>query len=222
MTQPIILAIDTCEGVCSAALVREGQALASRMERIGRGHAERLLPLIEELLAEAAAGYADLGCIAVCVGPGTFTGLRIGLSVARGMALANDVPCVGLMSLPVLAAQAQAEGHADPVHAIVMGRGGQGFYQAFDGVADNGLPQPITEAGCFDGDDIATRINRRPGLVVGSGADLVGAPHAINAVDPVTLARLSVLLDPLAYLPEPAYLRDADAKKAKAILPVQQ
>ncbi len=220
MTDPILLAIDTCEGTCSAALVRGGYTIASRMERIGRGHAERLLPMISELMAEASIGYEALSRLAVCTGPGTFTGLRIGLSVARGLALAKGLPCVGLMSLPVLAAQADADADT-AVHAIVMGRGGQGFYQAFQGKAADGLPQPVEGAACLDGDVIAEKVAARPGIVVGSGATLVGDASPHDAVDPVVLARLARNLDPAAYAPEPAYLREADAKKAKALLTVE-
>ncbi|SDE60823.1 tRNA threonylcarbamoyladenosine biosynthesis protein TsaB [Kordiimonas lacus] len=220
MTDMTLLAIDTCEGTCSAALVRESETLTSRMERIGRGHAERLLPMIAELMAEAGIGYGDLDRIAVCTGPGTFTGLRIGLSVARGLALTKGLSCVGLMSLPVLAAQAGA-GSGAIVHAIVMGRGGQGFYQAYQGTRPDGLPQPISDAECLDGDVIVAKVAAQPGVVVGSGASLVGAESSHDAVDPVVLARLACGLDPSNYTPEPAYLRDADAKKAKALLTVE-
>ena len=220
MTDPILLAIDTCEGTCSAALVRGEESLSSRMERIGRGHAERLLPMISELMAEAGLGYADLTRIAVCIGPGTFTGLRIGLSVARGLALSKGLPCVGLMSLPVLAAQAGADPDT-AVHAIVMGRGGQGFYQAFEGVSPDGLPIPVSDAACLDGDVIAAKVAAQPGIVVGSGAPLVDMSSDQDAVDPVVLARLARELNPVRHAPEPAYLRDADAKKGKALLPVE-
>lgn len=220
MAEPVILSIDTCEKTCSAALVRGTTVLASRMERIGRGHAERLLPMITELMAEAGVDYDAIGRLVVCTGPGTFTGLRIGLSVARGLGVAKDVPCVGLMSLPVLAASTEAGNSV--VHAIVMGRGGQGFYQAFQGQDENGLPRALIEAACLDGDVMAAHIRTNPGAVVGSGASLVGEASPIDAVDPVCLARLGKCLDPSLFPPEPAYLRDADAKKGKALLPVEK
>lgn len=219
MTDLTLLSIDTCEGTCSAAIVRGGQVLSRRMEKIGRGHAERLLPMISEMMAEADVQYDVLYRVVVCTGPGTFTGLRIGLSVARGLALAKDIPCLGLMSLPVLAAQAEEIDH--PVHAIVMGRGGQGFYQRFRGRDDMGLPAAETEAACLDGEDIAAQVAAWPGVVVGSGATLVGEASHIDAVDPVVLARLGAMLTPEEFLPEPAYLREADAKKGKALLPVE-
>lgn len=224
MTAATILAIDTCEKTCSAAIVRGGDRLASRMEEIGRGHAERLLPLIDELLAEASLEFAALTRIAVCTGPGTFTGLRIGLSVARGLALSLGIPCVGLTSLPVLAAQAgdpREVGSGGRLHAVVMGRGGQGFHQMFH-PATAGLPVAASDPVSQDAADIAASVAAFPGPVVGSGASLVAAHSPVGAVDPVTLARLAADLDPAAFPPEPAYLREADAAKAKRLLPVEQ
>ncbi|MEM5709777.1 tRNA (adenosine(37)-N6)-threonylcarbamoyltransferase complex dimerization subunit type 1 TsaB, partial [Elizabethkingia meningoseptica] len=78
-----ILAIETSGAACSAALLCGG-ALLERSEPMARGHAERLIPLIGEVLAEAGAAYADLDLVAVTVGPGTFTGMRVGLAAARG------------------------------------------------------------------------------------------------------------------------------------------
>lgn len=219
MSEPVILSIDTCEGTCSAALLAGGRVLARRMERIGRGHAERLLPMIAELMAEAGTDYDSLSRIVVCTGPGTFTGLRIGLSVARGLAVATDIPCIGLMSLPVLAVQAEAPEQI--VHAVVMGRGGQGFHQAFSGRDETGLPKPLGAPASLDAEDICAKINDAPGIVVGSGAALVGRQTDMDAVDPSVLARLGSSLDPACHIPEPAYLREADAKKAKALLPVE-
>ncbi|NVJ98763.1 MAG: tRNA (adenosine(37)-N6)-threonylcarbamoyltransferase complex dimerization subunit type 1 TsaB [Alphaproteobacteria bacterium] len=220
MAIPLILAIDTCEVTCSAALVSGGHTLARRSERLGRGHAERLLPMVSDLLAEASRSFEDLSRLVVSTGPGTFTGLRIGLSVARGLAVAKGIPCVGLMSLPVMAAQAGETGGV--IHAIVMGRGGQGFYQAFEGLAPNGLPAQLGPAACLDAEVIAEMIASRPGAVVGSGASLVGAVASIDSVDPSMLGQLGASIEPDMYPPEPAYLRDADAKKGKALLPTEQ
>jgi len=224
MTTATILAIDTCEKTCSAAILRGGDLLACRMEEIGRGHAERLLPLINELLEETEIEFAALTRIAVCTGPGTFTGLRIGLSVARGLALSLGIPCVGLTSLPILAAQASelfgAE-TSDRLHAVVMGRGGQGFYQMFRPTAA-GLPVAASDPVSQDAEDIAASVKAFPGPVVGSGASLLQERSPVRAVDPGMLARLAADLDPAAFPPEPAYLREADAAKAKRLLPVEQ
>ncbi len=219
-TPGTILAIDTCEGSCSAALVVGERVLAKRSEAIGRGHAERLLPMIDEMLEEAGGDYDGVRRIAVTIGPGTFTGLRIGLSVARGLGLALSKPVVGLTSLQVLAAQAGASEGAR-VHAALMGRGGQAFYQAFT-AKDGALPESTGEPRSMDAADIQARIDAEPGVVIGSGAALLGDDAAVAAIDPVVLARLAAGLDPAAYPPEPAYFRAADAVKAKALLPIEQ
>lgn len=221
-----ILAIDTSESHCSAALLLADGNLACRMEDIGRGHAERLLPMIEELLIETDQSYSDLTRVAVVTGPGTFTGLRIGLSVARGLALSLDIPCVGLRSLTVLAASIMGDSGM-PVHVVTKGRGGQVFYQVYQGVDPGLLPQPLSEPVNVDLDEVVTAVRECPGLVGGSGiklildsADAVQA-SAVVAVDPSVLARLSKELDPVLYPPEPSYLRQADAIKAKAVFQVR-
>lgn len=219
-TPGTILAIDTCEGNCSAALMAGDAVLAVRSEAIGRGHAERLLPMIDEMLLEASCTFDDVDRIAVTVGPGTFTGLRIGLSVARGLGLALGRPVLGLTSLQVLAAQADAR-EGERVHAVVMGRGGQAFYQAF-GARPGALPESLGEPCGLDGADIAALVASSPGVVIGSGVSLLDDGATGVAVDPVMLGRLASKVEPGEYPPEPAYFRAADAVKAKALLPVQQ
>ncbi|WP_417450367.1 tRNA (adenosine(37)-N6)-threonylcarbamoyltransferase complex dimerization subunit type 1 TsaB [Kordiimonas sp.] len=216
-----ILAIDTCEGSCSAALVEERRVFASRSEYIGRGHAERLLPMLDALLVEGGVGYDSIRRIAVTTGPGTFTGLRIGLSVARGLGLALDVPVVGLSSLVALAASVREPDAT--VHAIVMGRGGQGFHQAFQTTEYAFMPRILSEARSMDGPDIAAEVQAVPGVVVGSGRSLAtgGLDNSIQAVDPVVLGRLATPLDAICHPAEPTYLRAADAVKAKALLPTE-
>ncbi|MEO0993378.1 MAG: tRNA (adenosine(37)-N6)-threonylcarbamoyltransferase complex dimerization subunit type 1 TsaB [Pseudomonadota bacterium] len=92
----MILGIDTSAGQCAVALVRPGEAPIRRAERMERGHAEALWPMIDFALAEAKAGYPDLHGIAVCTGPGSFTGIRIGVAAARGLALGLGVPAEGI------------------------------------------------------------------------------------------------------------------------------
>lgn len=100
-----ILAIETATAACSAAVWRDGVG-SGRFEVLGRGHGERLLPMIADVLAEAGVAAAELDAIAVGRGPGAFTGLRIGLAAARGMALALGRPCHALTTLETLAAAA--------------------------------------------------------------------------------------------------------------------
>ena len=98
-----LLAMDTATNACSAALWEDGKILARRFEPMSRGQAERLVPMVQEVLEEARAEWASLDALAVTVGPGAFTGLRIGLSAARGFALAAGKPLIGVTSLEAVA-----------------------------------------------------------------------------------------------------------------------
>ncbi|QJE74377.1 tRNA (adenosine(37)-N6)-threonylcarbamoyltransferase complex dimerization subunit type 1 TsaB [Aerophototrophica crusticola] len=101
----ITLGIDTATSACACAVwsAGEGRALAVRAEAMTRGQAERLIPLVQETLAAAGLGFDAIGRYAAVVGPGTFTGLRIGLAAARGLALAADRPLLGVTSLEAAA-----------------------------------------------------------------------------------------------------------------------
>ena len=99
----LVLGINTVSDVCEAALT-QGSALAlERSEAMSKGHDARLAPLVEELMREAGVGFARLDRIAVIVGPGSFTGVRVGVAFARGLALALEKPAVGVTSLEALA-----------------------------------------------------------------------------------------------------------------------
>lgn len=231
-----LLAIDTSERACSAALLHAGRATA-RSELIGRGHAERLMPLIDELLAEAGARFSDLTRLAVTTGPGTFTGLRIGLSVARGLALPAGLPCIGLSGLQVLAAQGQRKSGAPDarVHALMIGRGGQIYLQSFEGTDPTGLPVPVSPPSNLDLDQAMPQLAATAGAVIaGSGIELLSEGGHLAAlqdagvsiasdetvIDPVLLAALAMHADPALHVPDPLYLRAADAKKAVQQLPL--
>ncbi|MGH7024255.1 MAG: tRNA (adenosine(37)-N6)-threonylcarbamoyltransferase complex dimerization subunit type 1 TsaB, partial [Caulobacteraceae bacterium] len=101
-----LLAIDTCLAACQAAVISDGVALASLSEPMARGHQERLGPMVREAMDQAGLRFSELDRIAVTVGPGSFTGLRVGLAFAKGLALALDIPCTGVGTLAALAAGA--------------------------------------------------------------------------------------------------------------------
>ncbi|MYM57054.1 tRNA (adenosine(37)-N6)-threonylcarbamoyltransferase complex dimerization subunit type 1 TsaB [Thalassovita mangrovi] len=97
-SEPLVLGFDTSAAHCAAALLSGDRVIAARTEDMGRGQAERLMPLLEDVLKEAGFGWADLDAIGVGVGPGNFTGIRISVSAARGLALALDIPAIGVNS----------------------------------------------------------------------------------------------------------------------------
>jgi tRNA threonylcarbamoyladenosine biosynthesis protein TsaB len=95
-TAPLILAFDTSAACCAAALLRADSIIADRHEAMQRGQAERLMPMLQDLLADAGADWGDLDALGVGIGPGNFTGIRIAVSAARGLALGLNVPAVGV------------------------------------------------------------------------------------------------------------------------------
>ena len=122
-----LLAIDTALGACQA-VVTDGEAvLAVRSELMHRGQQERLGPMVAELMREANLGFGDLDRIGVTAGPGSFTGLRVGLAFAKGLALARALPCVGVGALDALAATADAgrllEAFAFAARLVLVGSG---------------------------------------------------------------------------------------------------
>ena len=136
----ITLALDTCLGACSAAVIDDGHVVASRSEPMTRGHQERLGPLVRELMMGAGLAFPAIERIGVTVGPGSFTGLRVGLAFAKGLALALGRPCVGVGSLEALAASIDRNGSAAAV--IDAGRGAV-FLQLFENGAGLTAPDSV-------------------------------------------------------------------------------
>ncbi len=108
MSDPLILAFDTSAAHCAAALLCGDTVLATRAEEMGRGQAERLFPLLEEVLADKGVVWGDLQAIGVGIGPGNFTGIRISVSAARGLALALRIPAIGISTFDAIALTSDA------------------------------------------------------------------------------------------------------------------
>lgn len=157
-----ILAIDTAAGACSAAVWDEGR-VHQRVLEMSRGHAEALLPLVLATLNDAGRSFADLDLLAVTIGPGAFTGLRIGLAAARGLALATGLPCVGVTTLEAMAA-------AVPASAT----GGRRLLVALDSKRSDVYAQVFvdceaaTEAAVLAPADLARLLTTVPALLAGS------------------------------------------------------
>ncbi|WP_109467776.1 tRNA (adenosine(37)-N6)-threonylcarbamoyltransferase complex dimerization subunit type 1 TsaB [Albibacillus kandeliae] len=113
-SDPVVLSFDTSAAHCAAALLSGDRILASRAEEMGRGQAERLVPLLEELLAEAGLGWDDLARIGVGIGPGNFTGIRISVAAARGLGLALGIPVIGVSTFDAIAVDAPGRAAAVP------------------------------------------------------------------------------------------------------------
>jgi tRNA threonylcarbamoyladenosine biosynthesis protein TsaB len=115
-----ILAFDTALAACSAALLRDGAVAAARFAAMERGHAEALLPMLESVLREAGETLGGVDAIAVTVGPGHFTGIRIGLAAARGLALALARPCLGVTTLEAVAHGSPAAARGDRALLVAL------------------------------------------------------------------------------------------------------
>src|SRR5947209_20616983 len=153
----MILAFDTPSAACTAALFDgAGACVARRDEQIGRGHSERLVPMLAELLEGRAANRIVVG-----VGPGSFTGIRVAIAAAHGLAIGWDAELLGMSSLALLAAGAEGEGE---VAAAVIGGHGELFVQQFDAAT----LEPISSLRNLDPSSAAAATTAP--LVVGSGA----------------------------------------------------
>jgi tRNA threonylcarbamoyladenosine biosynthesis protein TsaB len=227
-----ILAFDTATPATAVALaLGDGRVLARRHEP-GEGerpgHAQQLLPLAVALLEEAGICWAQLGRLAVGVGPGTFTGLRIGVASARALAQAHGLPLVGVSTLRALAAGA---GETErPVLAVLDARRGEAFAAAWDaGSAGDPSSEPLLAPAALGPQALAEAVRALPAppLAVGDGAlrfraELERAGAAVPAdgspqhrVDAAVHCRLAAAMEPTG--PEavlPTYLRLPDAELA--------
>jgi tRNA threonylcarbamoyladenosine biosynthesis protein TsaB len=168
-----ILAVDTATEACSAALVWEGDVI-ERYDVIGRGHAERLLPMVQEVLAEAGVALAALDAIAFGRGPGSFTGLRIGAGVTQGLAFGADLPVVPVSDLAALASRAATQRAQRHVLACLDARMAQVYWAAFD-CQDVDAPVPLTVEAVSDAGEV-----RLPRVSAG-GTGFFGAGHGLSA-----------------------------------------
>ena len=185
-----LLAIDTAAPRLQLALLT-GERCDVLVEDMAQGQAERIIPAIGELLARNGVVYADLRRLAVTTGPGSFTGLRIGLSAARGLGLALDIAVVGIPSLLALSLSVTA----GPLAVLLDARRDEAYFQVFSG--------PATA----DSEPLLLPMGEARGRVP-AGAEIITSPF----VDIAALARFAATADPADYPPEAAYIRDADAK----------
>ncbi len=223
-----ILAIDTALPAVSACVLTEGATAAESEETLGmeRGHAEALIPLIDRVVSRVDGGFSMLDRIAVTVGPGSFTGLRVGIAAARAIALACSIPAVGVSTLAALAAPLILDEASGTVVVAVDARHGHVYFAAFraDGAIQL-MPRFASK------EDAIRAIGEGPLRLAGSGAPLLAieAWHrglvAEIVGDRITpdiayVARLGLLADPASAPPRPLYLKAPDAKPQVAARPM--
>lgn len=222
----ITLGLDTATSACACALwttADGGRALGVRSEQMQRGQAERLVPLVQDLLADAGIGFDAIDRIAVTVGPGTFTGLRIGLAAARGFALAAGCPLVGVTSLEVAVAGLPAPPVAGGILAVIESRREDLFVQPFDN-RNQSLAEPADilpadlpayVAGFF-GDGPLTLVGDaaiRAAAALEGTLDLAAIVTTTGGAEALAGARLAAALDLAGIDARPAdpfYLRPPD------------
>jgi tRNA threonylcarbamoyl adenosine modification protein YeaZ len=226
----LILAIDTALDACAAGVLdtNAGRLIAQETLPMKRGHAEALMPLIARVIESAGIAFAALDRIVATTGPGSFTGLRVGLSAARGIALAADKPVVGVTTLAAFAAPVISENHKPPVMSAIDARHDQVYFQTMSGDGTtlvHPCVAPVEEA-------LAASRFGAPHLV-GNAAQLLADRWPAHAVPPIAVdlrsapdiawvAWLGATANPNAAPPRPYYLRAPDAKPTGYSLPRSQ
>jgi tRNA threonylcarbamoyladenosine biosynthesis protein TsaB len=219
-----LLAFDTAGTACSAAVWRDGAVRARRFEAMSRGQSERLVPMIEAVMAEAGIAYPALDAIAVTRGPGGFTGVRIGLATARALALACARPVIGVSNFEAVAAAVPEEARIGRSLAVVIDAKRSDLYvQVFDAAL-----APVTEARAIAPKDLEAFLPPGPLLLAGDAVDaalaafeatgrdalLAAAPSQADAGRIAALAAARPLPEAGAPPPDPIYLRGPDVTLA--------
>lgn len=198
----MILAFDTSSSACTAALFDgDGACLAHRDEMIGRGHSERLVPMLEEMLEGRRADTILVG-----TGPGSFTGIRVGVAAAHGLAIGWGASVSGMSSLALIAAAGESAG---PVAAAVLGGHGEIFVQEFDGASVESLGELLN----LSPGQAAKRVSAP--LILGSGAAALVEERGHGEARTAWPSARYALRLPEAYRsldPRPLYARAPDAK----------
>ncbi len=216
----LILAIDTALEACAAGVLdtAAGKLAAHESQTMARGHAEALMPLIARVMKDLGSGFDRLDRIAVTTGPGSFTGLRVGLSAARGIALAANKPAIGVTTLSAFAAPLVSESGEHPIISAIDARHDHVYFQVVGGNGSSLIrPRvaPLEEA-------LAASRLGAPRLV-GNAAKLLAERWPAHALPPVQIDRqaapditwvawLGAAANPNTSPARPYYLRAPDAK----------
>ena len=222
----LILAIDTALDACSAAVLdtTANKTLALESQPMKRGHAEALMPLIARVMKASGSAFTHLDRIAVTTGPGSFTGLRVGLSAARGIALAADKPVVGLTTLTAYAAPVVAENGEHPIICAIDARHGQVYFQAVSGDGS-----PLIKPRIAPIEEVLVAAKFGTPHLVGNAATILAerwpadapTPFKVDvqpAPDIIWVAWVGAAVSPESAPAKPYYLRAPDAKPPKDLL----
>lgn len=219
-----ILGMDTCFPALSVAVGRDigtpNARVASFTEAMATGHAERLLPLVAEMLSQSGLTIRDVDRIAITIGPGSFTGTRIGIAAARAVKLARGLPIVAFTSLEAIAlSPALAPAHGEDLIIAIDAHRGEAYVQEFDATTRNAVGPPRVVAIA----DLASLSRDRPIYAAGTAAQAVAV--AIAQAGGIARARPGMLFPdmaaavlmaatraPAGAAVEPLYLRPPDAK----------
>jgi tRNA threonylcarbamoyladenosine biosynthesis protein TsaB len=219
------LAVDTALGACSVAITADGETLAHCWVAMPRGHAEALAPMVGQVMAEASLAFADLDRLAVTTGPGTFTGQRVGLAFMRGLRIALGKPLIGLTTLEVMAAAAEAEAGTPLIAVLHEAKRGEVYGALYRGreailpvqvVAYEAILEEIQSIAADSSDEsLAMAGTAAPEAAAwlearGTAATLT----TIRQPDALWAARLAETAPEPAETARPLYLRAPDAKLA--------
>jgi tRNA threonylcarbamoyl adenosine modification protein YeaZ len=206
----IVLAIDTAGVDCSAAIydAAAGKTLSVVTEMIGKGHAERLMEMIDTALDDAGLPLSAIGRVAVVIGPGSFTGIRVGVAAARGFSLALGIDCVGVTTLEILARTYLQAHPQKPVVVAMDAKRNEIYTQAFSAAgAALDAPQALSP------DDLDALVAGFSAAVTGSWTEhKEGALPVPDRFDIGVVARIGAEKPADAARPKPLYLRGPDAK----------
>ena len=216
----LILAIDTALDACAAAVLdtEASKIVAQESQPMKRGHAEALMPLIARVMKASSVAFASLDRIAVTNGPGSFTGLRVGLSAARGIALAAGKPVVGLTTLSAYAAPIVAENSAQPIISAIDARHDHVYFQVVGGDGGSLIrPQvaPIAEALAASKFGAAHLVGNAANILAERWPADAPPPFRVDAQaapDIAWVAWLGAAVSPDMAPARPFYLRAPDAK----------
>ncbi len=213
-----ILAIDTALGACSACVLDAGRTVPVAREQVAmeRGHAEALMPMVERVMAAVDGGFASLDRVAVTVGPGSYTGLRVGISAARAIALAAGIPAVGVTTLAATAAPLIGREQGRVIAAALDAKHGQVWFQAL-----NSEGKQLVSVRQVGYRDAARAIGAGPVSLIGSAALPVANEAWAIGLDALVLdeskapevtwvARLGLAASPETAAPRPLYLKEPE------------